>query len=47
MKVYTYLRKHFPPLPAALLTAGWFGLLLFLAFIGLSALGTDLRYANL
>ena len=47
MEVYLYLRRHFPPGTAALLLGTWWGFLVFLVFIGLSALGTDLRYANL
>lgn len=47
MTLYLYLRRHFPPLAAALILGSWWGFLLFLAFIGLSALGTDLRYENL
>ncbi len=47
MKTYLYLCRHFPPVAAALLTGSWWGALIFLAFIGLSALGNDLRYANL
>ena len=47
MKLYEYLRQHFAPLPAAVILGTWWGLLIFLAFMGLAALGTDLRYANL
>jgi hypothetical protein len=47
MKFYSFLRQYLNPSDSAIIVGLWYALLIFLVFIGLSQIGTDLRYANL